>query len=84
MHSISREPNASRKAQYQSLYPQVKALLQDEHDPIANMANLAAALKQAFDWHWVGFYLAQAEELVLGPFQGPVACTRIPKGKGVC
>jgi L-methionine (R)-S-oxide reductase len=76
---------------YQSLIPQIKALLHGEPDIIANLANVTAALKEQFNWLWVGFYLvkpsgsATAEkELVLGPFQGPVACTRIKKGRGVC
>ena len=75
---------------YQSLIPQIKGLLEDEPDLIANLANVTAALKEQFGWLWVGFYLvksfgsAQDEELVLGPFQGPVACTRIKKGRGVC
>jgi GAF domain-containing protein len=75
---------------YQSLIPQIKALLDGEPDLVANLANVSAALKEQFDWLWVGFYLvksfgsAQDDELVLGPFQGPVACTRIKKGRGVC
>ena len=69
---------------YQSLIPQVKALVEGEPDLIANLANIAAALKEQFGWFWVGFYLVKNEELVLGPFQGPVACTRISKGRGVC
>lgn len=73
-----------RSVLYASLLPQLEALLHGEQDPVANMANLAAALHGAFGWHWVGFYRAVGDELVLGPFQGPVACTRIPKGKGVC
>lgn len=73
-----------RVALYASLLPQVRELLQDEHDPIASMANLVAAIRQAFGWHWVGFYRVMGAELVLGPFQGPVACTRIGHGKGVC
>lgn len=71
-------------AQYQSLIPQIKALLAGETDVIANMANVCAALKEQFNWFWVGFYLVKQNELVLGPFQGPVACTRIQKGRGVC
>ncbi len=67
-----------------SLLPQLEALLDGEDDLIANLANIAAALKEQFQWFWVGFYLVKNEELVLGPFQGPVACTRIKKGKGVC
>jgi L-methionine (R)-S-oxide reductase len=69
---------------YQSLIPQIKALLDGEPDLIANMANVTAALKEQFNWLWVGFYLVKQDELVLGPFQGPVACTRIKKGRGVC
>ena len=76
--------NDSKEAQYQSLIPQVKALITGEKDAIANMGNIAAALKEQFKWFWVGFYLVKGDELVLGPFQGPVACTRIKKGKGVC
>ena len=70
--------------QYQTLLPQIKALIEGEPDLIANLANIAAALKEQFGWLWVGFYLVKNEELVLGPFQGPVACTRIKKGRGVC
>lgn len=69
---------------YRSLIPQIKGLLEGETDTIANLANVAAALKEQFKWFWVGFYLVKNEELVLGPFQGPVACTRIRKGRGVC
>ena len=74
----------NKKEQYQSLVPQIKALLEGESDLVANMANIAAALKEQFGWLWVGFYVVQGEELVLAPFQGPVACTRIKKGRGVC
>jgi L-methionine (R)-S-oxide reductase len=74
----------SKKAQYESLIPQIEGLLFGETDFVANMANVAAALKEQFNWFWVGFYLVKNDELVLGPFQGPVACTRIKKGKGVC
>ena len=70
--------------QYQSLIPQVKALLEGESDIVANMANTVAALKEQFGWLWVGFYVVKNNELVLAPFQGPVACTRIRKGRGVC
>lgn len=73
-----------KAAQYQSLIPQIKGLLDGEPDLVANLANVAAALKEQFGWFWVGFYLVKGEELVLGPFQGPVACTRIRKGRGVC
>lgn len=76
--------NTSKEEQYQSIIPQIDALLHGETDFIANLANVAAALKEQFNWFWVGFYLVKDNELVLGPFQGPVACTRIKKGKGVC
>jgi L-methionine (R)-S-oxide reductase len=69
---------------YQSLIPQIAALIDGEPDLVANLANIAAALKEQFGWLWVGFYLVKNDELVLGPFQGPVACTRIRKGRGVC
>jgi len=78
----------SKTEVYQSLIPQIKGLQEGEPDFIANLANVAAALKEQFSWLWVGFYLVKTsrgeEELVLGPFQGPVACTRIKKGRGVC
>lgn len=70
--------------QYESLIPKIEGLLTGETDLIANLANVAAALKEQFGWLWVGFYLVKEGELVLGPFQGPVACTRIKKGRGVC
>jgi len=74
----------SKEEQYQNLLPQIKGLLEGETDLVANMANIAAALKEQFSWLWVGFYIVKNDELVLGPFQGPVACTRIKKGRGVC
>jgi len=74
----------SLKEKYESLIPQLKALTEDEPDIVANMANVAAALKETFGFFWVGFYRVDGEQLVLGPFQGPVACTRIAYGKGVC
>ena len=76
--------NASKAEQYENLLPQIKALVESETDLIANLANTVAVLKSAFDFFWVGFYLVKGEELVLGPFQGPVACTRVAFGKGVC
>ena len=76
--------SGTKTEQYETLLPQVKALLEGEEDLIANMANIAASLKEQFGWLWVGFYIVKKDELVLGPFQGPVACTRIKKGKGVC
>lgn len=69
---------------YASLLPQLKALIGDERDQTANLANVCAALKSSFSFFWVGFYLVKEDQLVLGPFQGPVACTRISKGRGVC
>ncbi|MBS1526408.1 MAG: GAF domain-containing protein [Bacteroidetes bacterium] len=76
--------STNKKEQYDSLVPQINALLSGETDLVANLANICAALKEQFNWFWVGFYLVKDGELVLGPFQGPVACTRIAKGKGVC
>lgn len=83
MHDILIE-GADRSSIYEQLIPQIRALLEGENDAIANLANTAAALKQAFGFLWVGFYLVRDQELVLGPFQGPVACTRIAFGRGVC
>jgi len=74
----------TRDEQYAALLPQIEALLYGEPDLIANLANICGALKEQFGWLWVGFYLVKNDELVLGPFQGPVACTRIKKGRGVC
>jgi len=74
----------TKEEQYKSLLPQIRGLLEGETDLIANLANIVAALKEQFNWLWVGFYLVKNEELVVGPFQGPVACTRIKKGRGVC
>lgn len=74
----------TKEEQYQSLLPQINGLVHGETDLIANLANVVAALKEQFGWFWVGFYLVKNNELVLGPFQGPVACTRIKKGRGVC
>ncbi|MES2274802.1 MAG: GAF domain-containing protein [Bacteroidota bacterium] len=76
--------STNKAEQYQSLIPQIEALLYGEADLVANLANVCAALKEQFKWFWVGFYLVKDGQLVLGPFQGPVACTRIVKGKGVC
>ena len=73
-----------KQSQYESLVPQIKALIEGEKNQVANLANIAAALKEQFNWWWVGFYWIIEDELVLGPFQGPVACTRIRKGRGVC
>lgn len=78
-------PQAGSKEEiYQALLPQVEALISGEQDLVANLANITAALREAFDFFWVGFYVVQGQELVLGPFQGPIACTRIAYGRGVC
>ena len=74
----------TKQEQYETLLPQINALIEGEKDVIANLANIAAALKEQFNWSWVGFYIVKDDELVLGPFQGTVACTRIKKGRGVC
>ena len=84
MHQIEIPGNADKKQRLQSLLPQIEALVSGETDQTANLANITAALKTACGFFWVGFYLVKGEELVLGPFQGPVACTRIGFGKGVC
>lgn len=76
--------NADRRAVYDSLIPQIAALIDDESDLVANLANITAALKEAFRFFWVGFYLVKENQLVLGPFQGPIACTRIAFDRGVC
>lgn len=76
--------SGTREEQYKSLLPQIAALIETESDRIANAANIAAALRQTFNFFWVGFYFVNDDELVLGPFQGDIACTRIQQGKGVC
>lgn len=76
--------SGNKEEKYRALLPQLKGLMEGEDDLIANLANLSAALKETFRFFWVGFYLVKGGELVLGPFQGPVACTRIRKGRGVC
>ncbi|CAN5211882.1 GAF domain-containing protein [soil metagenome] len=81
---LSITTSTDKTERYQSILPQLTALLDGEPDLVANMANTCAALKEQFNWFWVGFYLVKGDELVLGPFQGPVACTRIGFGKGVC
>jgi GAF domain-containing protein len=82
--SIYYPGNGTRQEKYEALLPQIEALVTGEPDLIANLANVSAVLKDAFGWHWVGFYLEKGGELVLGPFQGPLACSRIAFGKGVC
>lgn len=76
--------DADKQTKYNSLQPQLEAIVEGEKDVIANLANIAAALKQTFNFFWVGFYFVKGDQLVLGPFQGPIACTRIQFGKGVC
>ena len=73
-----------KEEMYRSVIPQILAITEGETDLVSNLANASAALREQFGWWWVGFYLVKGEELVLGPFQGPVACTRIRKGRGVC
>ncbi len=87
MHEIHIDTNLSREEKYEQLLPEIKALIDSEKDPIANMANVVAVLKEVLGFFWIGFYRhlpSYPNELVLGPFQGPVACTRIPFSKGVC
>lgn len=76
--------STEKTARYEMLLPQVNALIEGERDLVANLANITAALRQTFGFFWVGFYLVKENELVLGPFQGPIACTRIKLGNGVC
>lgn len=82
--SLLIDVNASKEEKYKALIPQLNALVDGEEDVVANLANITAALKEAFGYFWIGFYIVKNGELVLGPFQGPIACTRIQKGKGVC
>ena len=84
LDNIQRAETAQKEERYKAILPQIKSLIAGEPDLIANMANVAAALHEAFGFLWTGFYLVKEKELVLGPFQGPVACTRIPFGRGVC
>ncbi|WMN12818.1 GAF domain-containing protein [Marivirga salinae] len=82
--SLLIDVNASKEEKYKALIPQINALVDGEEDVVANLANITAGLKEAFGYFWIGFYIVKNGELVLGPFQGPIACTRIQKGKGVC
>lgn len=82
--SLLIDVNASKEEKYKALIPQINALVDGEEDVVANLSNITAALKEAFGYFWIGFYIVKNDELVLGPFQGPIACTRIQKGKGVC
>lgn len=75
---------SSKTERYETLLPQIEALVDGESDLVANLANVAAALRETMNFFWVGFYIVKGDELVLGPFQGPIACTRIQMGKGVC
>ncbi|MGV9013389.1 MAG: GAF domain-containing protein [Flavobacteriales bacterium] len=84
MHTIEIPAGTGRAARYAALLPQVRALLATERDAVAAMANCSAAIMEAFGWHWIGFYRVIGNELVVGPFQGPVACSPIAHGKGVC
>lgn len=76
--------STNKDERYKALLPQIKSLIEGEEDVVANLANIAASLKQTMDFFWVGFYIVKGDQLVLGPFQGPIACTRINFGKGVC
>jgi GAF domain-containing protein len=76
--------STSKEERYETLIPQIEALVLGENDLVANLSNIAAALKQSMNFFWVGFYIVKGDQLVLGPFQGPIACTRINFGKGVC
>lgn len=80
---LSIDTTASRETRYQQVIPQIRSLVEGERNLVANLANISAVLKSTFDFFWVGFYMVENDELVLGPFQGPLACTRITRGKGV-
>ena len=82
--SLIFDAKASKPEKYETLVPQIEALIAHETNLIANLANVSAALHEVFGWWWVGFYIVESDELVLGPFQGPIACTRIRFGRGVC
>jgi GAF domain-containing protein len=84
LQELQLKANSNKEENFKNLIPQIEALVLSEKDLIANLANISAALKSAFNWWWVGFYLVKQNELILGPFQGPVACTRIGIGRGVC
>jgi len=84
LQELQLKANSNKEENYKNLLPQIEALVLSEKDLIANLANISATLKSAFNWWWVGFYLVKQNELILGPFQGPVACTRIGIGRGVC
>ena len=84
MTTVANTDGLTKEERYEALLPQLRSLISDEPDLIANMANVAAALHEAFGFWWTGFYRVEGDTLVLGPFQGPVACTRIPFSRGVC
>jgi L-methionine (R)-S-oxide reductase len=84
LHELHINTDSDKEGIYQSLLPQIQALCSGEDNLTANLANITAALKESFNWWWIGFYLVHQDELIVGPFQGPVACTRIKIGKGVC
>jgi L-methionine (R)-S-oxide reductase len=84
VHELHINTDSDKEGIYKSLLPQIQALCSGEKNLTANLANIAAALKESFNWWWIGFYLVNNTELIVGPFQGPVACTRISLGKGVC
>jgi L-methionine (R)-S-oxide reductase len=84
LHELELHTAADKEDLYSSLLPQIHALCEGETNLTANLANISAALKQTFNWWWTGFYIVNQQELVVGPFQGTVACTRIGLGKGVC
>lgn len=84
MQEVVISVSENKENQYKSLIPQIQALIDGETNLVANLANITAALKTQFNWWWVGFYWVEENELILAPFQGPIACTRIQKGKGVC
>lgn len=82
--SFNITPNADKETRYREFIPQLALLIEDEHEEVSVLANVSAALKECFEWFWIGFYLVRGEELILGPFQGSTACYRIKKGRGVC
>ena len=84
MHEFKKPQDQNIEKKYISLIEQIKSLISDEADPVAILSNVSAAIQQTFGWLWVGFYIVKEKELILGPFQGPVACFRIKKGDGVC
>ncbi len=82
--SFNITPNADKATRYREFIPQLALLIEDEHEEVSVLANVSAALKECFEWFWIGFYIVKDEELILGPFQGSTACYRIKKGRGVC